>query len=95
MVIHSGYVVENLEHDAVTISYFVRSKAGASDKWQVPEAAVVYRTPQDQIIMKDIVVQYSCITIIRCKIDADSIAQINKAFEKYITTNVVKDVYSK
>ena len=49
-----------------------------------PESAATFFTPYNQIIAYHVSVKYSCATIIRCTIDADTVSELNKLFEEYM-----------
>ena len=49
-----------------------------------PESAATLYTPYDQIIANNLSVEYSCVTIIRCRINQSTITQMKNLFREYM-----------
>ena len=54
------------------------------DSWYFPERAEVFLTHADQVIAFDIPVEYSVVTVIRCKINRTIVSKIQTDFSQYI-----------
>ena len=79
---HLG-VVESVNTDSATISYLQQNSTDKSC-WAYPETASTLSTPFEQIIKKNLKVEYSCATIIRCKISKQIVTSLNKLLSAYI-----------
>ena len=66
------------------VSYLIQTNTNSKSNWMYPETAATFYTPNDQIIMNSLKVEYSCVTIIRCKIDESLIKDLNCLFEEYM-----------
>ena len=53
-----------------------------------PETAATLCTPLDQIIATGLSVEYSCATIIRCKITKETVTELDNLLTAYTTDNV-------
>ena len=49
-----------------------------------PEAAATFYTPYDQLIGNNLSVEYTCVTIIRCKINNATIIKMTDLFREYV-----------
>ena len=54
------------------VSYLVQTNCNNKANWMYPESAATFYTPYDQIIANNLSVEYSCVTIIRCRINYHS-----------------------
>jgi len=82
----SGVTEKTDESGNVQVSYMMRSNRLNNHQWMLPEELTSYLTPKTQIIKVDFPVEYSCITIVRCKISKETISEINAAFNDYVKT---------
>ena len=80
---HVG-VVESIADGGATVSYLLQSNSRNKSHWIYPESAATFFTPYNQIIAYNLSVKYSCATIIRCSIDANTVSELNKLFEEYM-----------
>ena len=75
--------VERLDKGGAMVSYMVQTHCNNKSKWMYPETSAVYYTPLDQIIAVDFPVEYSCVIIIRCRINAKTVCKLDKLFSEY------------
>ena len=80
---HIG-VVEAVDDDGATVSYLVQTNCNNKANWMYPESAATFYTPYDQIIANNLSVEYSCVTIIRCRINQSTITQMKNLFREYM-----------
>ena len=80
---HIG-VVEAMDEDGATVSYLFQTKSSNKSNWMYPESAATFYTQYDQIIANNLSVEYSCVTIIRCKINQSTVTELNKLFKDYM-----------
>ena len=78
-------VVESVDKNrgSAKVSYMKQTQESSKANWQFPESAMLFDTPIDQIIASDLPVEYSCVTIIRCKLRDGTVSKINGLFELY------------
>ena len=57
----------------------IRSGKG-DENWLFPECSKIFLTHTDQIIAFDIPVEYSVVTIIRCKINSTIVSKVKDNF---------------
>lgn len=83
---HIG-VIELVDSEKVSVSYL---QASSKDRchWVYPETAATLCTPLDQIIATGLSVEYSCATIIRCKITKETVTELDNLLTAYTTDNV-------
>lgn len=79
-------VVESVDKGGAMVSYLVQTKKSNKSNWMYPETSATYYTPCDQIIATNVSVEYSCVTIIRCKINAKTVSKLDEMFSKYVKT---------
>ena len=67
------------------IFYLERAQSADLDyNWVFPEKAVNFKTSMNQIILFDIQVQYSCVTVIRCRVSESVVEHIRTVFNNYV-----------
>ena len=66
------------------VSYLVQTNCNFKANWMYPESAATFYTPYDQIIANNLSVEYSCVTIIRCRINQSTITQMKNLFREYM-----------
>ena len=77
-------VVEAVDEGGATVSYLVQTNCNKKENWIYPKSAATFYTPFDQIIANNLSVEYSCVTIIRCRINKSTITQMNDLFREYM-----------
>lgn len=80
---HIG-VVESVSNDGAMVSYLIQSNNKSKANWMFPETSSTFYTPKDQIIMASLKVEYTCVTIIRCRIANSIIKELDCKFEEYM-----------
>ena len=78
-----GVIESDISDGQFSVSYMVRSGKG-DERWFFPERSEVFLTHADQIIAFNIPVEYSAVTIIRCKINKTIVSKIQTDFSQYI-----------
>ena len=64
------------------VSYLIQINTNSQANWMYPETAAISYMPKDEIIMNSLIVEYSCVTIIRCRIGESLIKDMNCQFEE-------------
>ena len=77
-------VVEAVEKGGAMVSYMVQTNCNNKSNWMYPETSATYYTPRDQIIAMGLSVEYSCATIIRCRINAKTVCKLDELFSGYV-----------
>ena len=62
------------------VSCLIQINTNSKANWMYPETAAISYMPKDQIIMNSLIVEYSCVTIIRCRIGESLIKDLNCQF---------------
>ena len=83
-------VVESLSESGAMVSYLVQTKSNDKTHWMYPDTSDIgssnsFYTPYDQIIAEDLsnFVKYSCVTIIRCHMEPNTITRLDQLLEEY------------
>ena len=77
-------VIEDLTDTGANVSYLLQTNTNTKSNWMYPETSSTLFTPFDQMIASDLSVEYSCATIIRCRVSSKSVSDIEKTFKEYI-----------
>ena len=78
-------VVEGVDETGAMVSYMVQTDYNNNKSNRMyPETSTTYYTPRDQIIALDLPVEYSCATIIRCRITAETICGLDELLNEYV-----------
>ena len=64
------------------VSCLIQIKTNSKANWMNPETAAISYMPKDQIIMNSLIVEYGCVTIIRCRIVESLTKDLNCQFEE-------------
>ena len=77
-------MVDAVNEGGAMVSCMVQATCINKANWMYPETSATCYTPRDQIIAIDLSVVYSCVSIIRCKINAKTVFKLDELFSEYI-----------
>lgn len=79
-------MVEAVDEGGARVSYMVQTQKNSKSNWMFSETSATSYTPHDQMIAINLSVGCSCATIIRCKINTETVCELDKLIIEYFKT---------
>ena len=78
-------VVSTVTKDAIGVTYY-NPKDRERCTWTLDDTVDEIPTPKDNVIYRNVTVGYSGSRVVRCTIDKETVASINRSFADYLQT---------